>query len=423
MADTWSAVQAPAPTNSGANPLSSINALSCASLGKCTAVGSYVDSAGDQQGAEGSEFAGGLLTVEETTTPGNAATNPVVRLLSVSCATIDDCSAVGTYGDSSSHQQGLLVSESAGTWSSGVQAALPASAGADPSVALGSVKCASAGSCAAVGSFVDGLGNTQGLELTESAGAWPAGVQAAVPANADADPGVNLNSVSCPSAGNCTAVGSYSDSSGHRQGLLVSAAPVNPSLAVSAPPTATAGSPIAPSAITASISGGLAPSGAVTFTVFGPEPTPPASCASGGAAVGSTPVAANGGYSPPASFTPPLAGSYWWYVSYGGDPFNNPAASACGAGMAHSGRLGAHRRQRRWRHKQPWPRGPARQACRLARGDRERSGVQAALLGTDQPALRDRCHSHHYRDTPRQPTSRRLSRSRATERQEDCGGR
>ena len=144
-ADTWSAVQAPAPTNSGANPLSSINALSCASLGKCTAVGSYVDSAGDQQGAEGSEFAGGLLTVEETTTPGNAATNPVVRLLSVSCATIDDCSAVGTYGDSSSHQQGLLVSESAGTWSSGVQAALPASAGADPSVALGSVKCASGG--------------------------------------------------------------------------------------------------------------------------------------------------------------------------------------------------------------------------------------------------------------------------------------
>lgn len=47
------------------------------------------------------------------------------------------------------------------------------------------------------------------------------GVEAPLPANAAADPSVSVNSVSCASAGNCTAVGNYADSSGNRQGLLV----------------------------------------------------------------------------------------------------------------------------------------------------------------------------------------------------------
>ena len=42
-----------------------------------------------------------------------------------------------------------------------------------------------------------------------------------MPANAGSIPGVLLNSVSCASAGNCSAIGTYNDSSNHTQGLLI----------------------------------------------------------------------------------------------------------------------------------------------------------------------------------------------------------
>ena len=57
--------------------------------------------------------------------------------------------------------------------------------------------------------------------LTETSGTWALGVEALLPANAGANPDASLDSVSCVSAGNCTAVGEYEDSSGHEQGLLL----------------------------------------------------------------------------------------------------------------------------------------------------------------------------------------------------------
>jgi hypothetical protein len=50
--------------------------------------------------------------------------------------------------------------------------------------------------------------------------------------------------------------------------------------------------------------------------------------------VGTASVSGNGSYHPSAGFTPVSAGRYWWYATYGGDPYNHPTASACGAAMA-----------------------------------------------------------------------------------------
>ena len=54
---------------------------------------------------------------------------------------------------------------------------------------------------------------------------WATGVEASLPANAGTNPDAGfapvLGSVSCASAGNCTAVGTYDDSSRHEQGLLL----------------------------------------------------------------------------------------------------------------------------------------------------------------------------------------------------------
>jgi hypothetical protein len=109
----------------------------------------------------------------------------------------------------------------------------------------------------------------------------------------------------------------------------------SPSLTVvSAPSSATAGTPIAGSSISGSLSGGASPSGTITFKVFGPQSVAPTSCTSGGSTVGTATVSANGPYSPSSGFLPTAAGDYWWYASSGGDPNNNPAASVCGASMA-----------------------------------------------------------------------------------------
>ena len=109
----------------------------------------------------------------------------------------------------------------AASWASGVEAPLPANAGSTPFVNLRSVSCASAGNCSAVGYYNDSSGHRHGLLLTETAGMWTRGLEPGLPANAGANPDAGLSSVSCASAGNCSAVGSYVDSSLSLHGLLL----------------------------------------------------------------------------------------------------------------------------------------------------------------------------------------------------------
>src|SRR5438067_10846440 len=101
----------------------------------------------------------------------------------------------------------------AASWATGAEAILPANAGSDPHVFPYSLSCPSAGNCSAVGTYSDSSGHTQGLLLTETAGTWAAGLEAMLPANAGSDPGVGL-AVACGSAGGCSAVGEYADGSG-----------------------------------------------------------------------------------------------------------------------------------------------------------------------------------------------------------------
>jgi len=91
------------------------------------------------------------------------------------------------------------------------------------------VSCGSAGNCTAVASYNVGPDNVQPVVLTETSGTWAPGVQVPPPAGSKFG---RLYAVSCASAGERTAVGYYSDTSGGWHGLLVSQ--------TSAQPTATA---------------------------------------------------------------------------------------------------------------------------------------------------------------------------------------
>jgi len=237
---TW--IKEPLPLDAHADyPAVSLSSVSCPSAGDCTAVGHYSDSSGDEQGLLVSRRAMVWPAGLEAPVPGAAYANPGVDLSSVSCASAGNCTAVGHYLDSSYRTQGLLLQQSSGSWSPGVKAALPQDAGADPYAGARSVSCASAGNCVAVGQYQDSSNRAQGLLLNEVAGSWSPGVKPPVPADADPYPAAALYSVSCPSAGDCAAVGSYTDGSGHGQGLLLQQSSWSWSSAVRAPLPADAG--------------------------------------------------------------------------------------------------------------------------------------------------------------------------------------
>jgi hypothetical protein len=107
--------------------------------------------------------------------------------------------------------------------------------------------------------------------------------------------------------------------------------PRSPKLWEHAPSTGKVRSVISRSGVAVALSGGLAPTGSITFTVFGPEPSPPSSCSAAGKRVGTAAVSGNATYHPSAGFTPSEAGDYWWYARYGGDASDRSAASKCGA--------------------------------------------------------------------------------------------
>jgi hypothetical protein len=337
---TWaSGVQAglPRAVPNNFNPGVVLNSVSCASAGNCSAVGGYYDPAGflRRLGLLLTQSSGAWAPSVDAVPPAGAGSDPNVFLNAVSCPSAGNCTAVG-YLDSSVGQPGLLLTQSAGAWATGVKAGLPTYASSTPNVVLGSVSCPSTGNCTAVGGYRDSSFKPLGLLLTQSTGAWATGVKAGLPTYASSTPNVVLGSVSCPSTGNCSAVGTYVDSAGYTQGLLLSAAPVSPMVWAGARASATAGSPIAAASIWAGLGGGAEPTGTLTFRVFGPQSAPPVSCTAGGTTVGSASVAGNGTYHPSAGFTPASPGHYWWYASYGGDPSDNPAASACGETMAET---------------------------------------------------------------------------------------
>ncbi len=173
------------------------------------------------------------VTGIEASLPASAGPLADAFLQSVSCASTGNCTAVGFYDDSSGpFSDGLLFTETSGTWATGVEAPLPANAktlsSSSQFLQLSSVSCASAGNCSAVGRYETSSGYSQGLLLTDTSGTWATGVEAPLPANASTNKssaGAQLNSVSCASAGNCAAVGDYYDSSDQSDGLFLTETP------------------------------------------------------------------------------------------------------------------------------------------------------------------------------------------------------
>jgi hypothetical protein len=235
---SWAAAEAPLPAGAAASTQVSLgspvcppdvgsvcggaSAVACPSTTECAAVGTYFDSSGNIQGLllTGS---GRSWAATKAPLPADASTSPQVTLQFMACPSTTECVATGTYTDSTGNTQGLLLSGSGGSWTA-TEAPLPTNASTtNRQVTLGSVACPSATSCVVAGTYADSSGNTQGLLLTGSAGTWTA-TEAPLPAGAAANPQVTLDFVACPSTTECVAAGNYLDSSG-QQGFLLTGSP------------------------------------------------------------------------------------------------------------------------------------------------------------------------------------------------------
>jgi hypothetical protein len=200
----------------GGIDLGVFTSVSCASSGNCSGGGDYpTDNSGDSQPYVVSETNG--TWGNATVVPGITALNTsgYAQLTSVSCASAGNCAAGGFYSNSSVGTAAFVVNEVNGTWGNAVEVPGTAALNTGGSAQLTSVSCASAGNCAAGGSYLDG--STPGIEafvVNEVNGTWGNAVE--VPGTAALNVGgdAQLNSVSCASAGNCTAGGYYSDNSG-----------------------------------------------------------------------------------------------------------------------------------------------------------------------------------------------------------------
>jgi hypothetical protein len=196
-----------------------INSVSCASAGNCGAGGFYTDRSGRAQAFVVSQVKGAWGKAIEV--PGSAALNTgTARVTSVSCASAGNCSAVGFY-TARSGNQGFVVSQVGGSWGKARQmpsATLNSGGGGF----IYSVSCASAGNCSAGGIYTDKAARTQAFVVSQVRGSWGKAIEVPGTAALNVGGAAIIDSVSCKSAGNCGAGGYYADKSGKARPFVVS---------------------------------------------------------------------------------------------------------------------------------------------------------------------------------------------------------
>ena len=203
-----------AALNSGGD--ASVSSVSCRSAGNCSIGGYYKDSSGHRQVFVANKVSGTWGDAIEI--PGTATLNTggSAAVISVSCASAGNCAACGYYTVSNAPRRlhAFVADEVNGTWGKAI--AVPGTGNAS----VASVSCPSAGNCTAGGSYAGSSGHVQAFVANEVNGTWDHAIE--MPGTATLNTGLNAQviSVSCPSAGNCAAGGSYAGSSGHVQAFV-----------------------------------------------------------------------------------------------------------------------------------------------------------------------------------------------------------
>jgi ricin-type beta-trefoil lectin protein/Big-like domain-containing protein len=193
----------------------SLASVSCTVPGDCTAVGSYLDGAAGTGLPFVMDSTDGVWGAPQEVAGIAALSSPAPQgasLTSVSCASVGNCVAGGTYWISSpTDEQAYLVTETNGTWGQADPVAGVAALDTGGWSTVRSVSCASSGECAAIGLARPVPGSDSGWVAAESGGSWTTAHLLSAPvASIQAVP----NAVSCAQGGYCVVAGRYVPSSG-----------------------------------------------------------------------------------------------------------------------------------------------------------------------------------------------------------------
>jgi fibronectin type III domain protein len=142
-------------------------------------------------------------------------------LTALSCGAPGDCAAGGNYLDASGQSQAYIINEVGGVWGSATQLFATQLLGSGISNSLIDVDCPSAGNCSGIGAYSDTQATPQPFVVDEVNHVWGAaseipGVQAL-----NDNVGAAFTTISCSAPGTCSAGGSYADASSNDQAFLV----------------------------------------------------------------------------------------------------------------------------------------------------------------------------------------------------------
>ena len=154
--------------------------MSCGAAGNCAAGGYYEDHG--QHGFVADERHGRWSKAIEV--PGLAALNKGgnAQVISVSCASAGSCAAGGSYTRQARRRQGFVAVERHGHWGTAIEVPGLGALNKGGDAKVESVSCAPAGGCAAGGFYLDGNCNEQGFVAVEQNGRWGTAIEMPGPA-------------------------------------------------------------------------------------------------------------------------------------------------------------------------------------------------------------------------------------------------
>jgi LPXTG-motif cell wall-anchored protein len=194
-------------------PDSIFNSVSCGSVGNCTAVGRFKNVGGGYEAFTMTSTDG----VWGQGTPalfadGVQLDSPNSEFRSVSCASAGNCTAVGRFRNVGDRDEAFTMTSTNGVWGQATPALFADGVQHDkPDAEFRSVSCASAGNCTAVGFFWN-VDRYLAFTMTSTDGVWGQGIPALFADGVRNESSEEqFNSVSCGSVGNCYAVGFFVD--------------------------------------------------------------------------------------------------------------------------------------------------------------------------------------------------------------------
>jgi hypothetical protein len=198
--------------------------------------------ASSAQGASAFEQAESSPTVHSdlVSPPSDSARPVVARLLGVSCVGTAGCWAVGAYQRHGEHTAPMVIELVDGRGVDPRVIALPPSADPSGYASLASVSCKTMGQCVAVGTYTSpASGSRSGSELPmvaiSAAGRWQRAIAVVLPNDAASGAAAtgDLAAVTCTATVDCVAVGSFMDRGGQGRAFRVAISPRAPHGAVS----------------------------------------------------------------------------------------------------------------------------------------------------------------------------------------------